>query len=141
MQELEEIMKQLLAGLRKYKVSLGDTVLCFEKKEDIETARNAVRTILGRRPEFLYYPSVKAGQEPGQLKEAAEYCKAKKIRYLRVKPDVYSNAIATALAPFGLKICIFGFERDSELIKALRLGADYAACRRNTVDYYESLTK
>ena len=140
-QELEEIMKQLLAGLRKYKVSLGDTVLCFEKKEDIETARNSIRTILGRRPEFLYYPSVTAGQEVSQLKEAAEYCKAKKIRCLRVKPDVYSNAIATALAPFGLKICIFGFERDSELIKALRLGADYAACRRNTVDYYESLTK
>ncbi len=140
-EELPVILKQIITILKRNKVKLSEVVLCFETRADIEAAISAKKGLLFQAGyELLYFPKIEDSKAEQQIKDAVKYCRANKVRYLRVRERHYTESAASLIASQELKACVFHIEKDSHVIRMIRRGADYAACRRGTPDYFKKLT-
>lgn len=138
-EDFAKMMTQLSDAIEKYKLNKSTLFLRLEQKRDVDYVR---KNKLGIK--IIYHAVDKKTSYEDTLeflKQTLEYCKSKKIKYLYLNHNVYTEDFHKLCSEYDIKCCSSTCVLTDKVINNVKNGAEFVFSQYYDVKYINRLLK
>lgn len=137
-QVIEEFYCQLVSKLKQFQIEPQNVIVRMQRKKDVKIFKKQKYPC-----KIAYFVSqeVAKAEESQLLKEVLQFCKDSNINLLSMGDKSFDKNVQEECAKYGIKTVVMSYTKTSDIIWALKEGADYVGSHYYSVDYLDRLTK